>query len=518
VSHASANPNDPLQRLVGMIRERTGNVIPPSRMPFLEEVAQRRAQSKGLPAIEDYVRALEADQMAAEWENLIPLVTIKESYFFRAPQQWEIIRNQVLPGLLQARAATRQLRIWSAACARGEEPATLAMILAEEKALAHWSWSILATDVDEDALAGARLGLYGDRAVGQVPPELLGRYFTRRGKLFELSAAIRSRIHYMPLNLAHPPFDLPYPELDLILLRNVLIYFRRPLQRRVVLQVGQTLAKDGYLFLGASETLWQVQEELEPVDLGSCFCYRHRRETREAGARMAPLAPAPPKRVRPPVVPEPATRIQPILVPDSRERDSRLRSRPTNGSETNGFGTNALGNNGSGNHDFGSHAAGNGNGQNGAPPSVLPKAPEPASPIALPLSVQERLLQAARCLAGNRIEEADQAIKQVLAQDPSEPAAHALEGFLHDVSGRPDDAVASYRAALYLDPELFQVRVLLADCLLRLGNRDRAEHHYREVLTYLANGRERNLVVSTELPFPDRTRAQRRCRQVLGGG
>lgn len=492
MSHASAN--DPLQRLVGMIRERTGNVIPPSRMPFLEEVAQRRAQGKGLPAIEDYVRALEADQMAAEWENLIPLVTIKESYFFRAPQQWEIIRNQVLPELLQARSATRQLRIWSAACARGEEPATLAMILAEEKALANWSWSILATDVDEDALAGARLGLYGDRAVGQVPPELLGRYFSRRGKLFELSAEIRSRIHYMPLNLAHPPFDLPYPELDLILLRNVLIYFRRPLQRRVVLQVGQALAKDGYLFLGASETLWQVQEELEPVDLGSCFCYRHRRETREAAAPTAPMAPmaqTPPKRVHPPVVHETATRIQPILVPDSRERDSRLRSRPTNGS---------------------------GNGQNGIPASVPPRSPEPPSPIELPPSVQERLLQAARSLAGNRIEEAGQAIGQLLALDPSEPAAHALEGFLHDVTGRTDDAVASYRAALYLDPELFQVRVLLADCLLRLGNRDRAEHHYREVLTYLGNGRERNLSVSTELPFPDRTRAQRRCKQVLGGG
>ena len=503
MSHASAN--DPLQRLVGMIRERTGNVIPPSRMPFLEEVVQRRAQGKGLPAIEGYVRALEADQMPAEWGNLIPLVTIKESYFFRAPQQWEIIRRQVLPELLQARSGTRQLRIWSAACARGEEPATLAMILAEEKALAHWNWSILATDVDEEALSGARLGLYGDRAVGQVPPELLGRYFTRRGKLFELSAEIRSRIHFMPLNLAHPPYDLPYPELDLILLRNVLIYFRRPLQRRVVLQVGHNLARDGYLFLGASETLWQVQEELEPVDLGSCFCYRHRREPREA---RAPMASVPPKRVPPPVLQEPATRIQPIVVPDSRERDSRLRSHPTNGSGHHGFGTNGSGPNGSGNP----------NGQNGTPPPVLPKPPEPPTPITLPLGVQERLLQAARSLADNRIEEAGQAIEQVLALDPSEPAAHALEGFLHDVTGRTDDAVASYRAALYLDPELYQVRVLLADCLLRLGNRDRAEHHYREVLTHLGNGRERNLVVSTELPFPDRTRAQRRCRQVLGGG
>ena len=240
----------------------------------------------------------------AEWESLIPLVTIKESYFFRAPQQFEIIRREILPQILQARAQTRQLRIWSAACARGEEPATLALLLSEEKALAGWSWSIVATDVDEEALAGARLGLYGDRAVAQVPPELLDRYFTRRGKLFELSSELRSHILYHSLNLAHPPFELPHPEYDLILLRNVLIYFRRPLQRRVVSQAGQLLSRHGYLFLGASETLWQIQDELEAVDLGSCFSYRHRRGPREAADR--PAAPPPPRgRPRPsaPLVP-----------------------------------------------------------------------------------------------------------------------------------------------------------------------------------------------------------------------
>jgi chemotaxis protein methyltransferase CheR len=444
---------------VGLIRDRTGNVIPPSRQPFLEEVAQRRAEAKGLTRLENYVHALETESLPGEWSHLIPLVTIKESYFFRAPQQWEVIRAQVLPELVQARGKARQLHIWSAACARGEEPATLAMILTEDKSLAHIPWSILATDVDEEALAGARLGLYGDRAVAQVPPELLDRYFGRRGKLYELSAELRSRISFQSLNLAHPPFALPTPEIDLVLLRNVLIYFRRPLQRRVVQQVGQHLARDGYLFLGASETLWQVQEELEAVDLGSCFCYRHRRGT-EAPApppkrhKPTPLAPAPP---------DPAMRI---VVP---------RREP-------------------------------------------PVAPEPKAPVPQPLSVQERLLEAARHLAGNRIEEAGRAIGQVLAVDPSEPAAHALEGFLHDVTGRTDDAVTSYRAALYLDPELYQVRVLLADCLLRLGNRGRAEHQYREVLAHLGNGRERNLVVLGDLPFPDRTRAQRRCRQVLGGG
>jgi chemotaxis protein methyltransferase CheR len=449
-------PLDPaMQKLVALIRERTGNVIPPSRHPFLEELAERRAQAKGAVSVEGYVAALESGSLRGEWESLIPLLTIKESYFFRAPQQFEIIRREILPQILQARAQTRQLRIWSAACARGEEPATLAILLGEEKALAGWSWSIVATDVDEEALAGARLGLYGDRAVAQVPPELLDRYFSRRGKLFELSSELRSRILYRSLNLAHPPFELPHPEYDLILLRNVLIYFRRPLQRRVVSQAGQLLSRHGYLFLGASETLWQIQDELEAVDLGSCFSYRHRRRPREAAER-----PAPPPRPRP----RPPAPVAPAAAPMVS--------------------------------------------------IVVPAAPVPAPP---PAASQERLLAAARSLADNRVDEAAQVIGDVLAADPSEPAVHALEGFLHDLMGRTDDAVGSYRAALYLEPALFQVRILLADCLLRLGNRDRAEHHYREVLSHLAGGRERSLPDFAGLPFPDRTRAQRRCRQVLGG-
>ena len=450
-----------LQKLVTLIRERTGNVIPQSRYPFLEEVAQRRARGKGFASVESYVAALESAALPAEWESLIPLVTIKESYFFRAPQQFEIIRRDVLPRLIAARAQTRQLRIWSAACARGEEPATLAILLAEEAELAGWSWSIVASDVDEEALAGARTGLYGDRAVAQVPADLLGRYFKRRGKLFELAADLRSRIEYRLVNLAHPPFDVPGAEYDLILLRNVLIYFRRPLQRRVVSQVGQYLSPDGYLFLGASETLWQIQDELEAVDLGSCFSYRHRREPRE----VPPAKPAAPARKPPP---------RPLPPPAPESRDSRERT-------------------------------------------VRAAGPAAPPPLAAPPDLHDRLLAAARGLAANRIDEAGQILGEVLAADPADSAAHALQGFLHDLTGRADDAVTAYRAALYLDAALFQVRVLLADCLLRLGNRERAEHHYREVLAHLAGGRERSLPEFADLPFPDRARAKRRCRQVLGG-
>jgi chemotaxis protein methyltransferase CheR len=452
----------PIQHLVVLIREATGNVIPPARVAFLEEVAQRRAQATGYYGLVEYVQALATHQIDGEWANLVSLVTIKESYFFRAPQQFDAILKQALPVLMKARASSRHLRIWSAACARGEEPATLAMLLADEPSLAGWTWTIVATDLDEEALAGARLGLYGERAVSQVPPLLLERWFKRRGKLFELDAGLRSRISYQSLNLAHAPFELPFAECDLVLMRNVLIYFRRPLQRWVISQVGKLLSPEGYLFLGASETLWQIQDELESVDLGPCFAYRHRR---------APAPEAAPKRIAP-------RRAAPVPEKPAEERPRWSAGR--------------------------------------AAAVVESPRPEPAAPGAS--GVHERLVAAARDLAANRIEEAGKVIAAALAADPSEPAAHALEGFLHDLCKRTEEAVASYRAALYLDPALFQVRVLLADCLLRLGNRDRAEHQFREVLTLLASGREKALLLFGDLPLPDRERAQRRCRQVLKGG
>jgi chemotaxis protein methyltransferase CheR len=461
-----APPSSPaLEKLVSLIREATGNVISPARYSFLDEVAQRRARSRGVSSVQDYVQALASDALDGEWENLIPLVTIKESYFFRAPQQFEVIRQHVLPALMQARGQEKHLRIWSAACARGEEPATLAMLFCEEPALQGWDWTIVATDVDEGALAGARLGLYGDRAVNQVPPHLLERYFRSRGKLFELDPGLRSRIVYRPLNLARPPFALPFEACDLVLLRNVLIYFRRPLQRRVVAHVSRLLAPHGYLFLGASETLWQIQDDLEAVDQGSCFTYRQRTGPKPAPVQARPAVPAPPPKPTPKAIPAPRPPLPPI-----------------------------------------------------PPPVHDEPAQPPNSPLNSPFGVPELLSRAARDLANNRIAEAARTIGEVMETDTSDPEAYALEGFLHDLSGRADDAVASYRAALYLDPTVFQARVLLADCLLRLGHRDLARHQYREALATLESGRERPLALFADLPLPDRDRARKRCREVLRRG
>lgn len=465
---ARPGPVSNAERLAGLIRETTGNVVPPERLPQLEEIASRRASATRQPSVEAYLYALSSGALAEEWPVLIGLVTIKESYFFRAPQQLDAILHKALPARIEARAPERRLRIWSAACARGEEPATLALMLAEHPALLGWDWQIVATDLDAEALAGAERGLYGERAVAQVPPAMLEKWFARRGKFWELSADLRKRIDFRLLNLAHPPYDLPMDSansgFDLILLRNVLIYFRRPLQRKVANQVARRLAPGAYLFLGASETLWQIHADLEPVDLGPCFGYVQgtaRPETKK------PELPDPP---RPRAIPAAAPKPPPVPrapapPPPPRPAPARL--------------------------------------------VTTPPAPEAAPPVRL-------LDSAALALAENRLDEAARHLEASLAREPENATAHALQGFLDDLSGRPENAVAAYRAALYLDPDLYQARLLLADRLLHLGQARRAEHEFREVLSALLAGKGKELALPEALKLPDRERALRRCRQALG--
>lgn len=535
-----------VERFVALIRERTGNVVPLARRGFLGEVLARRARAAEL-AVPEYVDRLAdaalSGEAAEEWDTLIPMVTIKESYFFRAPQQFAALERQILPRLVKARSEERRIRVWSAACARGEEPGTLAILLAESRLLRGWEWEIVATDVDEEALETARRGLYGERAVARVPTAQRERWFRSRGKLYELAPELRRRIRYRPLNLARPPYRGllggrekgkvgPAASFDLVFLRNVLIYFPRPLQRRVVATVADSLAEDGALFLGASETLWQIQRRLAAYDLGNCFCYRHRQEGDEEGtlSSFGPvevpeeleervISPPPDGSVvrrEPPGVSDVpwldfrgAGKATTPGVPASSEAEAETESReqppqpsPEPSSEPVGEDDKLL-------------AAISGEGLVEA--LEAQEDDEDSHLHAEPCGIQERLLAVAGRLEAGELEPAARDLEAVLEADPSEPAAHALDGFLHDLRQEPEEAIQSYRAALYLDPALYQVRLLLADCMKRHGWDRRAAHEYREVLAALATGRDRLLVPFDPLPVPDREGAERRCRRALAG-
>jgi chemotaxis protein methyltransferase CheR len=283
---APALPEPSVKQLAQLVEQVSGNVVPESFFPFLAEVAQERRVACGFVNLSDYVKALASGRLSEEWRKLLAAITIKESSFFRTPQHFEALKDQIIPLLVQTRHASRTLRLWSAGCARGEEPATLAMVLAEHPLLSGWSWSILATDVDEEALEAARRGFYSEKAVAAVPSELKERYFTPQAGGWLLSPRLLQRITYRYLNLIAEPFpSFPQP-FDIIMLRNVLIYFRLASQKRVLANIATALAPDGFLFLGPAETVWQVSDRFEPVDLGTCFVYRapgpHRQGNRKS--------------------------------------------------------------------------------------------------------------------------------------------------------------------------------------------------------------------------------------------
>ncbi len=456
--------------LATLVRRETGNELPEGRLPFLREAAERRRRVTGRADLADYVAALAADELPGEWETLATLLTIKESTFFRVPSQWDRIRDLLLPELVLARSGTRRLRCWSAACAAGEEPATLALVLDESPLLAGWDWRILATDLDPDALAHARRGLYGERAVAGVPARMLATSFSRQGALYELDPRLRARIDYQPFNLSRLPYRLAEPAFDIILLRNVLIYFRQQLQAEVVAEAARRLARPGALFLGGSETLWRVQETLRAVDLGGCFCYRLPED--ESTARPPQRSAG---RSRPPV---PAARATREPAPAAA------------GIQRTAVGANPV--------------------VAGPRDSAPATPPTPAAP-----STAERILAAIGHLESDRVDEAAREAALALAGDPADPAAHVLFGLVQELAGRGEAAADAFRAALYLDPDLPQVRFRLAHCLRRAGREELALRQIREVVATLERGGGRHLPVLDGRLLPGPAETLRLARAAL---
>jgi chemotaxis protein methyltransferase CheR len=262
-----------IREIAQLIEATSGFVIGAQSSEALERLVNRRIERGGFAGVESYVDYLRRHPDSEEWRHILNKITNKESYLFRAHAQFEALSNILLSEVAERRSDGR-LRVWCAGCARGEEAATLAIVLADHPVVGSWEWKVLATDVDEAALADARRGIYGSRAVGRVPAATLKRHFALREDGFELAAELRERIEFRRLNLVEQPLDLADGLFDVVFLRNVLIYFRPEIQRRVVETVEETLTPDGILFLGPSESLLHLGTRLQARDLGDCFCYR----------------------------------------------------------------------------------------------------------------------------------------------------------------------------------------------------------------------------------------------------
>ena len=279
----------PEKRFAALVERVSGIVVGEQNLPKLRAIAHDRATANGFADLESYVDALGRAPEGAEWRRVLDRITVKESSLFRGPSQFEVLAQMIVPGRIVA--GRRAIRIWSAGCARGEETATLAVTLAACPALAGRDWSILGTDIDEEALERARLGIFPRRSVRRVPPPLLSRFFEEQGDRYRLIEPLRKKIELRYLNLVNLPPSIPEGPFDVIFLRNVLIYFREDSQARVAASIAPHLAIGGFLFVGPSESLRQIAPHFEPRNLGTCFGYQTAVKTAQDGARAEAAPP-----------------------------------------------------------------------------------------------------------------------------------------------------------------------------------------------------------------------------------
>lgn len=220
------------------------------------------AQQAGLASLNELIARVETDRALAK--KVTEAMTVNETFFFRDRLPFEGFRETILPELLKARARTRRLRIWSAACSTGQEPYSLAMILDEEaRALMGWSIEIVATDIADSVLKKAKEGVYSHFEVqrGVSMPHLV-RYFTKRKESWAVNASIKARVDFRQQNLMGDFSHLGV--FDVIFCRNVLIYFAAEQKRDVLGRVARCLAPDGYLVLGAAESVIGYSSEFKP--------------------------------------------------------------------------------------------------------------------------------------------------------------------------------------------------------------------------------------------------------------
>lgn len=214
-----------------------------------------RIRSLGCKTAEDYLQLL--IERESEQEELIEALTIHVSQFFRNPTTFARLEETVLPELIRKRRGEGEVRIWSVGCAGGEEPYSVAL-LCDELCGPHDQVSILGTDVSADILKRARKGLYEAHRLVEVPEPVLAEYFALEGVRYQLSSRIRAKVRFFRHNILQ---DRPFHRVDLILCRNMLIYFSRQEQERILASLANALVPGGLLVLGRAETLISESRE-----------------------------------------------------------------------------------------------------------------------------------------------------------------------------------------------------------------------------------------------------------------
>jgi two-component system CheB/CheR fusion protein len=251
-----------IKKIFLLIRSTTGHDFSNYKQNTVRRRIERRMAVHQISRIEEYHRYLR--ETPPEVETLFKDMLIGVTNFFRDPAAFELLEKEIIPDMLDKKEMDGNLRIWVPGCATGEEAYSMAILILEamEKMKKHLNVQIFATDIDDEAIGFARAGLYPDSIAADLSSRRLKRFFTKIDSMYSVKKQVREMVVFAVQNLIKDP---PFSRLDLVSCRNVLIYMDTPLQKKILPLFHYTLAHDGYLFLGTSESIGEFAEYFSPV-------------------------------------------------------------------------------------------------------------------------------------------------------------------------------------------------------------------------------------------------------------
>ena len=285
------------QAFIQLIAKRTGITIRENDQKIFKEVISRRAKLIGLISLEDYHQLLETGtyQSHQEWKSLSVEITNTESFFFRDKGQFRLLRNYIFPDLIKQRANTKTIHIYSAGCSSGEEPYSIAMLLSELIAdIREWDITILGIDINSVALDKARKGIYRPWSFRGVDRNIQNQFFKKINDQYHINSDIKNMVNFQTGNLLDDSFANPLStarDIDLILCRNVFIYFSNSAIKTVLDKFYNALCPLGYLMVGHAELYSQNPNQFQTKMFEESIAYQRPGNTAVTPSNTLPPVP-----------------------------------------------------------------------------------------------------------------------------------------------------------------------------------------------------------------------------------
>lgn len=265
-------PGSSFQLLRDLIKENIGIYYDENKKDLLADKLTPLALERGFTNFLDYYYFLKYDpEGKEEWDKISDALSVQETYFFRELDQLKALVDFIVPSLYEE--GVRSLKIWSAGCATGEEPLSIAMLLNEKNWFLKLNIEIYATDISVSALEKAKRGVYRERSLRNLPSHLINKYFTKEENGFRISSEIHKKVLWQRANLVKEEEIKDFAKSDIIFCRNVFIYFEDSTIQKIVEVFEQNMKNPGYLFVGVSESLIRFKHSFNLEIIGGAFVY-----------------------------------------------------------------------------------------------------------------------------------------------------------------------------------------------------------------------------------------------------